>query len=87
MERRHIGGLNFGAVSKSPAVPGEEQPEGTMTPTNRRALAIRIRCKDFNFVTFCFDKEKDAKDVYDSIKNLACCGMSFSGMLNRRNEE
>lgn len=72
VERRHIGGIG-GPTS-------EEPTPGDATPNRRQsqpALAIRIRCKDFNFVTLCFEKEKDAKDVFDSIKLLSCCGKDF----------
>jgi myotubularin-related protein 6/7/8 len=29
---------------------------------------MRLRCRDFTFVCFCFTDEKKARDVYDSIK-------------------
>jgi hypothetical protein len=33
---------------------------------------IRLQCRDFTFVAFNFVREKDARDVYDSIKSLTC---------------
>ncbi|KAK6544482.1 hypothetical protein TWF694_001176 [Orbilia ellipsospora] len=39
-----------------------------------QALAIRLRCRDFTFITFCFDTEQEARDVFDSIKRLTCGG-------------
>lgn len=29
---------------------------------------MRLRCRDFTFVCFCFTDEKKARDVYDSTK-------------------
>ncbi|KAF3125326.1 hypothetical protein TWF703_011030 [Orbilia oligospora] len=40
-----------------------------------QALAIRLRCRDFTFITFCFDTEQEARDVFDSIKRLTCGGL------------
>ncbi|MCJ1389529.1 hypothetical protein MMC18_002386 [Xylographa bjoerkii] len=34
--------------------------------------SIRLRCRDFTFVCFCFNDEKKARDVYDSIKAWTC---------------
>ncbi|MCJ1384656.1 hypothetical protein MMC17_007774 [Xylographa soralifera] len=34
--------------------------------------SIRLRCRDFTFVCFCFSDEKKARDVYDSIKAWTC---------------
>lgn len=34
--------------------------------------SIRLRCRDFTFVCFCFSDEKKARDVYDSIKGWTC---------------
>lgn len=42
-----------------------------------QALAIRLRCRDFTFLTFCFDSEQEARGVFDSIKKLTCCGMDL----------
>jgi myotubularin-related protein 6/7/8 len=32
--------------------------------------ALRIRCRDFNFITFHFSSDKDARDVFLSVKSL-----------------
>ena len=34
--------------------------------------AIRIRCRDFKMFAFNFQDEKDARNVYDSIRGLSC---------------
>ncbi|MCJ1432202.1 hypothetical protein MMC27_001558 [Xylographa pallens] len=34
--------------------------------------SIRLRCRDFTFVCLCFNDEKKARDVYDSIKAWTC---------------
>ena len=34
--------------------------------------SIRLRCRDFTFVCFCFVDEKKARDVYESIKAWTC---------------
>ena len=34
--------------------------------------SIRLRCRDFTFVTFHFSGDREAKAVYDSIKALTC---------------
>ena len=34
--------------------------------------SIRLRCRDFTFVCFCFADERKARDVYDSIKAWTC---------------
>ncbi|MCJ1474899.1 hypothetical protein MMC13_003559 [Lambiella insularis] len=34
--------------------------------------SIRLRCRDFTFVCFCFNDDKKARDVYDSIKAWTC---------------
>ena len=34
--------------------------------------SIRIRCRDFVFVSLHFDNDTDARSVYDTIKNLTC---------------
>ena len=34
--------------------------------------SIRLRCRDFTFVCFCFNDERKARDVYDSIKAWTC---------------
>ncbi|KAF3918453.1 Myotubularin [Orbilia brochopaga] len=35
-----------------------------------QALAVRLRCRDFTCITFCFDTEQEAKDIFDTIKKL-----------------
>ena len=34
--------------------------------------SVRLRCRDFTFVCFCFNDEKKARDVYDSIRAWTC---------------
>ncbi|KAI9849451.1 MAG: hypothetical protein M1837_004071 [Sclerophora amabilis] len=34
--------------------------------------SIRLRCRDFTFVTFHFNGDREAKDVFESIKALTC---------------
>lgn len=34
--------------------------------------ALRIRCRDFTFLTLNFDKESDCVSVYETVKNLTC---------------
>ncbi|KAL8656567.1 MAG: hypothetical protein Q9226_002630 [Calogaya cf. arnoldii] len=41
-------------------------------PASRHPSSIRLRCRDFSFVCFCFSDEKKARDVYDSIKAWTC---------------
>jgi hypothetical protein len=41
-------------------------------PASHVPSSIRIRCRDFIFVCFCFHDEKQARDVYDSIKAWTC---------------
>ncbi|KAI4202826.1 MAG: hypothetical protein LQ350_002324 [Teloschistes chrysophthalmus] len=41
-------------------------------PTSHLPSSIRLRCRDFTFVCFCFADEKKARDVYDSIKAWTC---------------
>ncbi len=41
-------------------------------PQSRLPSSIRLRCRDFTFVCFCFNDEKKARDVYDSIKAWTC---------------
>ena len=75
VERRFLGG--YGAKTDRSGKPLGEPPVGEVlsgeaTPTRRLALSIRLRCRDFTFFTFCFEKEKDAKDAYESIRLLTC---------------
>ncbi|KAK6499693.1 hypothetical protein TWF481_010054 [Arthrobotrys musiformis] len=55
---------------------GVSSDELTLSATEAQkrlqALAIRLRCRDFTFITFCFDTEQEARDVFDSIKRLTC---------------
>jgi myotubularin-related protein 6/7/8 len=39
---------------------------------SRLPSSIRLRCRDFTFVCFCFTDERKARDVYDSIKAWTC---------------
>ncbi|KAI4126917.1 MAG: hypothetical protein LQ338_003494 [Usnochroma carphineum] len=41
-------------------------------PASHHPSSIRLRCRDFTFVCFCFTNEKQARDVYDSIKAWTC---------------
>ncbi|KAL8773002.1 MAG: hypothetical protein Q9209_002022 [Squamulea sp. 1 TL-2023] len=41
-------------------------------PASHHLSSIRLRCRDFTFVCFCFSDEKKARDVYDSIKAWTC---------------
>ncbi|KAI9846923.1 MAG: hypothetical protein M1838_001109 [Thelocarpon superellum] len=42
------------------------------SPASGLASSIRLRCRDFTFVTFHFSEDQAAKDVYESIKSLTC---------------
>ncbi|KAI9699619.1 MAG: hypothetical protein M1820_007119 [Bogoriella megaspora] len=41
-------------------------------PASHQTPSIRMRCRDFVFVSFHFLAETQARDVYDSIKSLTC---------------
>lgn len=41
-------------------------------PASGFSSSIRLQCRDFTFVAFNFAEEKDARDVYESIKSLTC---------------
>ena len=41
-------------------------------PASHLPSSIRLRCRDFTFVCFCFVDERKARDVYDSIKAWTC---------------
>ncbi|KAL8746560.1 MAG: hypothetical protein Q9190_001444 [Brigantiaea leucoxantha] len=41
-------------------------------PASHQPSSIRLRCRDFTFVCFCFTDDKKARDVYDSIKAWTC---------------
>ncbi|KAL8763638.1 MAG: hypothetical protein Q9184_000638 [Pyrenodesmia sp. 2 TL-2023] len=41
-------------------------------PASHHISSIRLRCRDFTFVCFCFSNERQARDVYDSIKAWTC---------------
>ena len=41
-------------------------------PASHLPSSIRLRCRDFTFVCFCFSDEKKARDVYESIKAWTC---------------
>ncbi|KAI4139856.1 MAG: hypothetical protein L6R39_006080 [Caloplaca ligustica] len=41
-------------------------------PASHLPSSIRLRCRDFTFVCFCLTNEKQARDVYDSIKAWTC---------------
>ncbi|MCJ1255359.1 hypothetical protein MMC24_003175 [Lignoscripta atroalba] len=41
-------------------------------PASHLPSSIRLRCRDFTFVCFCFTDEKKARDVFESIKAWTC---------------
>lgn len=42
-------------------------------PTSSRLPSyIRLQCRDFSFICFCFVEQKTARDVYDSIQAWTC---------------
>ncbi|KAH0556356.1 hypothetical protein GP486_005718 [Trichoglossum hirsutum] len=41
-------------------------------PGSPISSSIRLRCRDFTFVTFQFHDEQEARDVYESIRTLTC---------------
>ncbi|KAI9770153.1 MAG: hypothetical protein M1840_003603 [Geoglossum simile] len=41
-------------------------------PSSSLPSSIRLRCRDFTFVTFHFRDDQEARDVYESIKALTC---------------
>jgi myotubularin-related protein 6/7/8 len=41
-------------------------------PSSSLSSSIRLRCRDFTFVTFHFRDDQEARDVYESIKALTC---------------
>jgi len=41
-------------------------------PGSALSSSIRLRCRDFTFVTFQFINDQQARDVYESIKSLTC---------------
>ena len=41
-------------------------------PASHLPSSIRLRCRDFTFICFCFSDEKKARDVYDNIKAWTC---------------
>lgn len=41
-------------------------------PTSRQSPSIRIRCRDFTFVTFNFNDNGAARDAFDFIKSRTC---------------
>ncbi|KAH3990951.1 hypothetical protein HBI56_238950 [Parastagonospora nodorum] len=43
-----------------------------LPPILRQEPSIRIRCRDFTYFAFYFPNEKQARDVYDSIRALTC---------------
>jgi myotubularin-related protein 6/7/8 len=42
------------------------------SPTSGLASSIRLRCRDFTFLTFHFSDNHAARDVFESIKELTC---------------
>lgn len=44
-------------------------------PVNASGFAaLRIRCRDFNFITFHFTNDQECRDVFDSVRNLTVGG-------------
>jgi myotubularin-related protein 6/7/8 len=43
-----------------------------MLPGSALPSSIRLRCRDFTFVSFHFHDDQEARDVYESIKALTC---------------
>lgn len=41
-------------------------------PASHLPSSIRLRCRDFMFVCFCFTDDRKARDVYDSIRAWTC---------------
>jgi myotubularin-related protein 6/7/8 len=41
-------------------------------PGSGLVSSIRLRCRDFTFITFNFDDSYEARDVFESIKSLTC---------------
>lgn len=41
-------------------------------PSSHQQPSIRLRCRDFTFVSFHFLTESKARDVFETIKNLTC---------------
>ena len=41
-------------------------------PASHLPSSVRLQCRDFTFVCFCFDSERKARDVYDSIRAWTC---------------
>ena len=41
-------------------------------PTSRVPSSLRLQCRDFTFVCFCFDNERKAREVYDSVRAWTC---------------
>jgi myotubularin-related protein 6/7/8 len=42
------------------------------SPTSHMQPTLRVRCRDFTFFAFEFRDDKQARDVYDSIRSLTC---------------
>lgn len=41
-------------------------------PGSALASSIRLRCRDFNFVTFNFTDDRQARDIFEIVKNQTC---------------
>ena len=41
-------------------------------PASHLPSSLRLQCRDFTYVCFCFDNERKARDVYDSIRAWTC---------------
>jgi len=41
-------------------------------PTSRQAPSVRLRCRDFTFVTFNFTENEAAREAYDFIRGRTC---------------
>jgi myotubularin-related protein 6/7/8 len=41
-------------------------------PASGSPSSIRLRCRDFTFITFNIEDDKQARDVFETIRNLTC---------------
>ena len=65
--------LDLNAVAATrPATP----PINSNNNSNKasKGCVLRIRCRDFNFFTLNFSDSSQAKEVFESMRNLTCIG-------------
>ena len=41
-------------------------------PASHHPSSLRLQCRDFTYACLCFDSERKARDVYDSIRAWTC---------------